>query len=164
MPSSPLDEHAIKEMVKGVIEQYGGERSALVDMLHELTRQLGYLSGAVFVALAEGLGMPVGEVYSVASFYTMLLTEPRGKHLVQFCESAPCHLAGGNALLAMLQEVLGISAGETSADGNWTLIKTSCLGQCAEGPILVIDDHIYSRVTRERLWKILAQYTEEVEV
>lgn len=144
--------------VQETVAAYHGQRSELVSILHDLTRKLGYLSPTAFEELARLLKVPVGEIYSVTSFYTMLLTQPRGKHLVQFCESAPCHLAGGNALLKMLEEVLGITAGETSANGKWTLIKTSCLGRCGEGPILVVDDEVYSQVTREKLWAILAKY------
>ena len=145
-------------LVQETVEKYHADRTELVTMLHELTRHLGYLSPEVFPELAKLLDVPVGEIYSVTTFYTMLLTKPRGKHLVQFCESAPCHLAGGNQLLKMLEEVLGITAGETSDNGNWTLIKTSCLGRCGEGPILVVDDEVYSEVTREKLWAILAKY------
>ncbi|MEE4194846.1 MAG: NAD(P)H-dependent oxidoreductase subunit E [Anaerolineae bacterium] len=145
-------------MVQETVEKYHANRTELVTMLHELTRKIGYLPPEVFPELARLLDVSVGEIYSVTTFYTMLLTNPRGKHLVQFCESAPCHLAGGNQLLKMLEEVLGITAGETSENGLWTLIKTSCLGRCGEGPILVVDDEVYSEVTREKLWAILAKY------
>ncbi len=145
-------------LVQETVEKYHAERTELVTMLHELTRNIGYLPPEVFPELAKLLNVSVGDIYSVTSLYTMLLTRPRGKHLVQFCESAPCHLAGGNQLLKMLEEVLGITAGETSENGLWTLIKTSCLGRCGEGPILVVDDEVYSEVTREKLWAILAKY------
>lgn len=153
-----MEDVGLVTLVQDTVDAYHGQRSELVAMLHDLTKQLGFLPPLVFQELSRLLEVPVGEIYSVTSFYTMLLTEPRGKHLVQFCESAPCHLAGGNALLQMLEEVLGITAGETSENGKWTLIKTSCLGRCGEGPILVVDDEVYSQVTREKLWAILAKY------
>lgn len=154
----PIEHLGITTLVQDIVELHHANRTDLVAILHDLTRKLGYLPPEVFPELAQLLDMPVGEIYSVTSFYTMLLTKPRGKHLVQFCESAPCHLAGGNSLLKLLEEVLGITAGETSENGNWTLIKTSCLGRCGEGPILVIDDEVYSEVNREKLWSILAKY------
>ena len=144
-------------LVQETVEKYHADRTELVTMLHDLTKKLGYLPPEVFPELAKLLDVSVGEIYSVTTFYTMLLTQPRGKHLLQFCESAPCHLAGGNKLLAMIEEVLGITAGETSENGLWTLIKTSCLGRCGEGPILVVDDVVYSEVTREKLFAILAK-------
>lgn len=153
-----IEQTNVIPLVQETVEKYHADRAELVTMLHELTRELGYLPPEVFPEIAKLLDTPVGEIYSVTTFYTMLLTKPRGKHLVQFCESAPCHLAGGNQLLKLLEEVLGITAGETSENGNWTLIKTSCLGRCGEGPILVIDDEVYSEVSREKLWAILAKY------
>ncbi|MBN2046760.1 MAG: NAD(P)H-dependent oxidoreductase subunit E, partial [Anaerolineaceae bacterium] len=74
------------------------------------------------------------------------------------CESAPCHIAGAEELLACMVELLGTQPGKTSEDGRWTLMTTSCLGQCAEGPVVVIDDEIHSRVTRETLPEILSHY------
>ncbi len=153
-----IEKLEINVLVQEIVQSHGADRAALVAILHDLTRKLGYLPPEVFPVVAETLDMTVGEVYSITSFYTMLLTKPRGKHLIQFCESAPCHLAGGNALLKMLEEVLGITAGETSKNGKWTLIKTSCLGRCGEGPILVVDDEVYSEVDREKLWAILSKY------
>jgi NADH-quinone oxidoreductase subunit E len=98
------------------------------------------------------------QLFSVASFYHMLSTKPRGRHLIQFCESAPCHVVGGREVWQTLQDELGLEAGETSADGKWTLVTSSCLGICGVGPVIVIDDDIYGNVAPERVPGILARY------
>ena len=153
-----LDEKQVKLVVEAVVSRFGTERSELVGILHALSDELGYLPKQAFVEIGRLMRLPVGEVYSVASFYTMLFTEPRGRHLVLVCESAPCHVAGGQALINYLPEILGVKMGGTSADNRWTLLKTSCLGQCAQGPIMVIDDELYGNVSKESLPDILKHY------
>lgn len=148
----------IKQTVREVVTHYGKVRTELVTMLHAITEELGYLPNQAFAEIALEMDLPVGEVYSVASFYTMLLTEPRGRHLVLFCESAPCHIAGSKSLLTHLTDAMGVQPGETSEDGRWTLLMTSCLGQCARGPVVVVDDEIYGPVTAENLPDILGRY------
>ena len=88
----------------------------------------------------------------------MLITKPRGNHVVQFCESAPCHVAGGRDVWKALQESLGIKSGETTPDGNFTLVTTSCLGVCGVGPVIIIDDEIFGNVEPNNIPDILARY------
>jgi NADH:ubiquinone oxidoreductase subunit E len=88
----------------------------------------------------------------------MLSTEPRGRHVIQFCESAPCHVAGGRQVWQKLQKELGLSKGETSPDDKWTLLTTSCLGVCGVGPVMIIDNDIYGNVTPEQVPDILENY------
>ena len=80
--------------------------------------------------------------------------------MVQFCESAPCHVVGGRQVWASLLDHLKIGPGETSPDGNWTLITTSCLGVCGVGPVIIIDDDIYGNVAPDQIAEILARYSE----
>jgi NADH:ubiquinone oxidoreductase subunit E len=88
----------------------------------------------------------------------MLSTKPVGRHVIRFCESAPCHVMGGRLLIQALIESLQLRPGETSSDGRWTLLTTSCLGTCGVGPVLWIDDDIYGNVTAEQLPDILGAY------
>ena len=82
-----------------------------------------------------------------------------GDHVIKFCESAPCHVEGGKAVWDTLQKTLGLSPGETSEDGKWTLMTTSCLGLCAEGPVMMIDEDIYENITPNQISKILGKYS-----
>ena len=88
----------------------------------------------------------------------MINTKPTGRHVVKFCESAPCHVAGGREVWKALQKELGIKPGETSDDGKWTLITTSCLGVCAVGPVMMVDEDIYGNITPNQLPEILGKY------
>jgi NADH:ubiquinone oxidoreductase subunit E len=90
----------------------------------------------------------------------MLSTKPRGKHVIQFCESAPCHVVGGREVWQTLKETVNLEEDETSPDGKWSLITTSCLGLCGVGPVIVIDDDAYGNVTPEQIKDILAKYSD----
>jgi NADH:ubiquinone oxidoreductase subunit E len=88
----------------------------------------------------------------------MFSLQQLGKHVIRYCESAPCHVVGGRQVIQALKDQLGIEPGETSADRHWTLLQTSCLGVCAVGPVLLVDGDIYGNVTPERIPTILAKY------
>jgi NADH:ubiquinone oxidoreductase subunit E len=90
----------------------------------------------------------------------MLSTKPRGKHVIQFCESAPCHVVGGREVWQALKEAVNLDEDETSPDGKWSLITTSCLGLCGVGPVIVIDDDAYGNVTPDQIKDILAKYSD----
>jgi len=158
MTVKQLDGQAVLEAVQIAIEHHGANREELIPILSEVNRALGYLPTDAMAEISAKLRVPRSQLFSVASFYQMLSTKPRGKHTIQFCESAPCHVAGGQQVWQSLQDELKIGPGETSPDGNWTLITTSCLGVCAVGPVFLIDDDIIGNVTPELIPEILARY------
>lgn len=152
------DAQDVRPVVQEAINRHGATPEALVPVLSEINRELGYLPRAALAEVSQLLRVSNSQLFSVASFYHMLSTKPRGRHLIQFCESAPCHVVGGREVWQMLQDELGLEAGETSADGKWTLVTSSCLGICGVGPVIVIDDDIYGNVAPERVPRILARY------
>lgn len=148
----------IQKIVRNLVREHGDEKAELIPILHEINRELGYISDEAIIELSEGMNIPSSHIYSVATFYRMLSTEPHGRHVIQFCESAPCHVAGGRQVWQKLQIELGITKGETSDDDKWTLLTTSCLGLCGVGPVMVIDNDIYGNVTPDQVPGILANY------
>jgi NADH:ubiquinone oxidoreductase subunit E len=98
------------------------------------------------------------QLYTLASFYDMLSTKPRGRNVIKFCENAPCHVVGGKAVWDALCETLDLKNGETTPDKKWTLVTTSCLGLCSVGPVVLINDDIYGNVSPEQIDEILARY------
>lgn len=149
----------IEEVVKEVVAQYGASRDELIPILNEINRKIGFLPNGVLEMVSSQLKLPQSKVLSVASFYQMLSTKPRGRHVIQFCESAPCHVAGGRQVWERLQEELNIKAGETTEDGKWSLLTVSCLGVCGVGPVVVIDEDLYGSVTPDQLPDILSHYS-----
>jgi NADH:ubiquinone oxidoreductase subunit E len=102
--------------------------------------------------------MPQTQLFSVASFYEMLSLRPRGRHVIKFCENAPCHVVGGRQVWQALRNELKVKSGETTPDDRFTLLTTSCLGICAVGPVVVIDDDVYGNVEPGQVAGILARY------
>jgi NADH:ubiquinone oxidoreductase subunit E len=98
------------------------------------------------------------QLYGLASFYDMLSTKPRGRHVIKFCENAPCHVVGGKAVWDTLRETLQLRNGETTPDKKWTLVTTSCLGLCSVGPVVLIDDDLYGNVSPDQIDAILEGY------
>ena len=148
----------VRSIVEAAVAQCGSRREELVPILTEINREMGYIPPEAFNEVSRALRVPVGQLFSVATFYQMLSTRPRGRHLIQFCESAPCHVVGGREVWAALQQALHLEPGETSADGRWTLRTTSCLGVCAVGPVIVIDEDMYGNIAPKQVPEILARY------
>lgn len=163
--SSETVEREISTIVSEAIEKHGAHRDALIPILGEVNKVLGYIPAAALREVRMRLHRPddrvyvsESQLYSLASFYSMFSTRPRGRHVVQFCESAPCHVQGGRELIHALQDALELKPGETSPDGKWSLVMTSCLGVCAVGPVILVDEDIYGNVTPEQLPMIFAKY------
>lgn len=148
----------ISAIVREVVEKYGHSRSELIPILSELNQILGCLPKEALQEVSSLMKTPQSQLFSVTTFYQMLSTEPRGSHVIQFCQSAPCHVVGGREVWVALQEMLDLQPGETSEDGKWTLITTNCLGACGVGPVIVVDEDIYGNVTPQQVETILARY------
>jgi NADH-quinone oxidoreductase subunit E len=130
------------------IEHHG--RVSYMDIMFDLEQQYGnYLPGSVLGEVARLVGTSPAQLYGFVTFYTMLSTKPRGKHVVRVCTSGPCHVSGAPAILASIKEVLGIDVGETTLEGS------SCLGICGVSPALMIDDDAYGNLTPADLPRIL---------
>ena len=158
MTVETMSEHTIEQAVSDAVERFGNRREELIPILNDVNRALGFLPAAALEKISARLRVPKSQLFSVASFYQMLSTKPRGTHVIQFCESAPCHVVGGRQVWESLQEALQLKAGDTSQDGKWTLETVSCLGVCAVGPVIVIDDDIYGNVDPKQISEILARY------
>jgi len=148
----------VVEAVDAAIDHYGSNRNELIPILNEVNRALGFLPAEALSVISQRLHEPKSSLFGVASFYNMLSTKPRGRHIVQFCESAPCHVVGGREVWEALKEEINLEPDETSADGKWTLLTTSCLGLCGVGPVIIIDTDIYGNVDPKKVREILAEY------
>lgn len=144
--------------VKASVDAFGAKREEMIPILNDINQRLGFIPPEALDEVSKLLKAPKSQLYSVASFYRMLSTKPRGRHVIQFCESAPCHVVGGKEVWEELQAQVQLKSGETSPDGKWTLLTTSCLGICGVGPVMTIDDDVYGNITPDELHSILARY------
>ncbi len=152
------DPQRITRTVHEALEEHGYGRGELIPVLKSVSETLGYLPTLAMVEVARAMRIAPSRVFSVATFYTLIPTEPRGRHVIQFCESAPCHVQGGRLVWEDLRAKLGIGPGETTPDGRWTLLTTSCIGQCDRGPVMMVDDDLHGNLTPDRLPDILSSY------
>lgn len=159
MTVATLDGKVVLEAVNRAIEDHGATIDELIPILNDVNRALGYLPAPALDEISRRLRVPKSQLFSVSSFYSMLAIKPRGRHVIQFCESAPCHVVGGRQVWSSLLENLEIGPGETSPDGKWTLVTTSCLGVCGVGPVIIVDDDIYGNVVPGQVAEILARYS-----
>lgn len=152
------DGKVILQAVENAIKRYGAKQDELIPILNDVNREIGYIPGEALDEISRQMQVPKSQLFSVASFYHMLSTKPRGRHVIQFCESAPCHVAGGREVWQALTDELHLNDEETSADGKWSLLTTSCLGICGVGPVIMVDDDIYGNVEPKQISSILARY------
>jgi NADH-quinone oxidoreductase subunit E len=142
-----------------IIDAHEADREALVEILREVNDESqGHLTRAQLQHIAERMALPLSKVYSVASFYSLISLEPLGRHVIRFCQDAPCHVAGGKEVWDALEHELGIPFGTTTLDGQWSLLTTSCIGACAVGPVMTVDGDIYGNLTPNKVREIIAHY------
>jgi len=165
MSKTNLKEKLYAPVVDRAVEKHGAHYDAMIPILLEINHELGYIPVQALNEVRSRLHMPSegvfvyeSRLYSIASFYHMLSTKPRGKHVVLFCESAPCHVVGGREVWRKLQDTLKIKNGETTPDGQWSLVTTSCLGACGVGPVIIVDEDMFGNVTPEMVEQILSRY------
>ncbi len=144
--------------VRAAVKQHGATRDELIPVLQDVNRKVGFLPVEALNEISRMMHVPRSQIFSVATFYRMLSTEKLGRHVIQFCESAPCHVVGGRQVWEALQDALNLEPGQTSPDGKWTLATVSCLGVCGVGPVIIIDEDMYGNVTPAQVSEILAKY------
>ena len=135
----------------------GRQASAVLPLLDMAQRQSGgWLPRAALDHVADLLAMPRIRMYEVATFYTMLNLEPVGRHLVQVCTTTPCWLCGSDQVMETCRDFLGVGAGETTADGQFTLVEVECLGACCNAPMMQINDDYYEDLDADSTRRVLA--------
>lgn len=146
------------EQLAELIERYKTKKGALVPLLHEAQEIFGYLPEEVQRRVADGLGIPLSEVYGVATFYSLFSLKPRGKHKIGICLGTACYVRGSGEILAELEKELAIKVNDTTADGKFTLEITRCIGACGLAPVMTVDEDVFGRLTPDRIKEILARY------
>ena len=130
-----MDTKKVVEAVQEAVNRHGATQDELIPILNDVNRTVGYLPSEALDEISRLMRVPKSNLFSVASFYRMLSTKPRGKHVIQFCESAPCHVAGGRAVWETVKETLKINEDETTPDGNnLTFIHPMAYGHIAQMP------------------------------
>lgn len=146
----------IKKAIVELQKKYPEKRSALIPALHLAQSEVGYLPLETQEEVAILFGLTLNEVNSVVTFYDMFFEKPVGKHLIHVCKNVSCMLRGSDALLKQVCHKLQVNPGETTADGEFTVIPSECLAACDKAPMMLVDDQVVGPVQESGLDKILA--------
>ena len=148
-----LTEEERKEIEKE-LKHFTHKQAACVEALKIVQRHRGWVSDELG-GIAEMLGMTPDELDAVATFYSFIFRKPVGKHIILICDGISCWIMGYEAVREHIRKRLGIVFGETTADGQFTLLPASCLGACDHAPVMMIDDELYPDLTPEKIDAIL---------
>jgi NADH:ubiquinone oxidoreductase subunit E len=154
--SEQHEEYRELEKTLQEIKESGGERN-LVKILHRVQKIFGHVSREIQIIIAESLGIPLSEIYSVVSFYSLFTTEPRGDTTVEICMGTACYVKGSEDILNKFQEELEITPGEVTEDGKFGLETARCVGACGKAPVVVMDEDVQGGVSVEDVPDLLAE-------
>ncbi len=149
------EKNALSEEIEDLVEQYGIERSALLQILQAIQRNHKYISDFAQQEVARLLNIHPVEVQSVISFYSFLSTYPKGRNIVRLCRTITCDMAGKEKIDSAVQRELGIKFGETTKDKRITLEYTNCVGMCDQGPAMMVNEKVFTKLDPETAINIL---------
>ena len=133
-------------------------REELLIALKRAHSEHAHLPREVMVEISRSLDLPLGEVFGVASFYSFLSTEPRGRHTIRICGSVPCYLKNSEMIVLTVEAELGIGLGETTEDGRFSFESTNCIGACDAAPAMLVDADVHGDLTPRKISQILKSY------
>ncbi|HNX51935.1 MAG TPA: NADH-quinone oxidoreductase subunit NuoE [Thermoanaerobaculaceae bacterium] len=139
-------------------QHFVGEEGRLIPLLQRVQEKDGFMSRERIEEIHKQSGIPLAQIYGVATFYAQFRFTPVGKNLVRVCHGTACHVSGANEITKAMEDELGIVTGETTADGLFTLEMVSCLGCCSLAPVIMINNSTHGNLTEKEVKKVLKAY------
>jgi NADH-quinone oxidoreductase subunit E len=146
--------------IHGILGKHDGDRGSLISILEDIQARYNYLPADALSAVANETGRSLVDIYGVATFYKSFSLKPRGKHLCSVCLGTACHVRGAPVIAEEFSRQLNIRPGMTTPDKEFTLETVNCLGACALGPIVVVDGHYFSNVSKGEVSRIIKRIRE----
>ena len=144
--------------IKDVCKSYGNKAGEVINVLHKVQGEFGYLPAEVQELVAKELNIPVSRVYGIVSFYSFFTMTPKGEHPISVCLGTACYVRGAEKVLDELKRQLGIGVGEVTPDGKFSLNCLRCVGACGLAPVIEVGEKVYGRMTPDRVKDVLAEY------
>jgi NADH:ubiquinone oxidoreductase subunit E len=151
-----------KELVNEAVKKFGTQRESLMAILQYICEKERFLSKEAMQEVATKLDISSADVYGTASFYSFLDIKERGENIIRVCRTITCDMAGKEEIIKALESKLRIKIGGTTTDKKFTLLETNCLGWCHKGPVMLINDDVYTELTPESAIKALEKYSKEL--
>jgi len=143
------------EKVEEILDRYNRDVSQLISILQDIQEDFRYLPKEALEKVSEALGVPMAQVYAVATFFKAFSLKPKGRHVIQVCMGTACHVRGAPLLLDKFERELGIKSGETSADLAYTLESVNCVGACALGPVVILNGELEGHCSQAKADSII---------
>lgn len=156
--SSAPYEQALWQELSSAMDFYQHAPDALIQVLHRAQELFGYLREDVVKYIARELRLPVSRVHGVIGFYSFFSRVPQGKHTVSVCLGTGCYVKGADRILRGFEKALGIRAGETSADGRFSLRCVRCVGACGVAPVAMVGNDLHTQIRMDSVKKVLKAY------
>ena len=150
-----------EEKLLAVIEEYRGEKGAMMPILQKAQEIYGYLPEKVLIAISEELDIPLSEVYGVVTFYSQFSLTPKGEHKISVCMGTACYVKGAGEILNKICEKVGCQPGECSENGKFSVDAVRCIGACGLAPVVTVDDEVFGRLTVDDVDRVLAKFMDE---
>lgn len=150
--------YEVGNLVKELSDKHGHARESLMPILQAIVQKHNYLTDEAMVEVARELDISAAEVYGTASFYTFLDTQVKGKYVIRVCKTITCSMKGKSDIIHTLEEILKIKVGETTADKQFSLVETNCIGWCHKAPAILINEMPYTELTPEKVSEIIKDY------
>ncbi len=157
-----LQEAAVKQ-INAICDRYAEETTPLMMILSDIQKEYGYIPLEVQEIVSARTGISVAEIYGVVTFYSFFSLKPKGKVVIGCCLGTACYVKGAQNVIDKFSEILGIKAGETSADGLFTLDALRCIGACGIAPAVQINGKVYPKMSVDAVPKLIEEYRAEAE-
>ena len=158
LATDTLTKADVQDKMKKIFARHKGEKHELITILQETQEQFRYLPAAAMKEISAFLNVPESTIYGVSTFYAQFKLTPLGKKVIRVCRGTACHVRGSGKVLAEVEKRLGVKAGETTADLEYTLETVACIGACALAPTMTIDNETYGKMTTKRVAEVLGDY------
>ena len=149
--NNSFDLHPLNKILEG----YSRQKGAVIPILQQIQEAYGYLPKEIMVITSKKTGIPISQLYGVATFYAQFHLTPRGRHLIRVCDGTACHVRGSEKIVQLIENAFGIGAGATSADLKYTLEIVYCVGSCGLAPVAVVNDTVHGHAKPEPFVRVL---------
>lgn len=157
------EDQTLAEEIRSILPKFERHRGNLIPILQSIQERFLYLSSTAMEMVAAYLDMPPGEVFGVATFYNQFRFQPPGRHQIKVCLGTACHVAGGEIILENFERKLGIKAGETTPDREYSVERVACVGCCALAPVAIVDDNVLAHMRPSKVEGLFVQFETERE-
>lgn len=147
-----------EEQLMQVIAEHKDDKGALMPIMQKAQEIYGYLPIEVQAMISDATGIPLEKIYGVSTFYSQFALQPKGRYRISVCLGTACYVKGSGEIFKKLEEVLGITNGECTSDGKFSLDSCRCVGACGLAPVMMVNDEVYGRLVPDDIPGILAKY------